>query len=337
MGFYTQTEKLLVYGWTEPENLYPQLFGTEPDMIRDGSTIPIANIFQDVIIQKSVMMLPLGTVDDGEHAQKEKINSEQIDSFGFPFSSWGGVGLPVSSPEDDEPEESVRGASRSDSVGKRARAAGRRESRQGPSLFLLLLLPPPPPLPARRSLPTPPRLARPARRPRGVAAALPPPSPARSASRAPGDPAGLRFPAGPGSRRGSGAPGAPRTPARSRGASDRLASPTGTRAPRRGAARCRFLVRAVVSVAARPLPVFPSAPMRCCHPRLLRLRMLVPESTTPGSGRSWPLRVPLLSATSGRPQAAARRCWQQRDRPWRYPPLPSRRARPECACPLSGA
>ncbi|XP_044630815.2 beta-Ala-His dipeptidase isoform X1 [Equus asinus] len=49
------------------------VFGTEPDMIRDGSTIPIANLFQDVI-QKSVMMLPLGAVDDGEHAQNEKIN-----------------------------------------------------------------------------------------------------------------------------------------------------------------------------------------------------------------------------------------------------------------------
>ncbi|KAM9225483.1 beta-Ala-His dipeptidase isoform 1-T2 [Dugong dugon] len=49
------------------------VFGTEPDMIRDGSTIPIAKIFQD-IIQKSVMMLPLGAVDDGEHSQNEKIN-----------------------------------------------------------------------------------------------------------------------------------------------------------------------------------------------------------------------------------------------------------------------
>nr|XP_033693733.1 beta-Ala-His dipeptidase isoform X4 [Tursiops truncatus] len=49
------------------------VFGTEPDMIRDGSTIPIARIFQDTI-QKSVMMLPLGAVDDGEHSQKEKIN-----------------------------------------------------------------------------------------------------------------------------------------------------------------------------------------------------------------------------------------------------------------------
>ncbi|XP_047382859.1 beta-Ala-His dipeptidase isoform X4 [Sciurus carolinensis] len=50
-----------------------RVFGVEPDMIRDGSTIPIAKIFQD-IIQKSVMMLPLGAVDDGEHSQNEKIN-----------------------------------------------------------------------------------------------------------------------------------------------------------------------------------------------------------------------------------------------------------------------
>ncbi|XP_006874605.1 PREDICTED: beta-Ala-His dipeptidase [Chrysochloris asiatica] len=49
------------------------VFGIEPDMIRDGSTIPVAKIFQD-IIQKSVMMLPLGAVDDGEHSQNEKIN-----------------------------------------------------------------------------------------------------------------------------------------------------------------------------------------------------------------------------------------------------------------------
>ncbi|XP_003466552.2 beta-Ala-His dipeptidase [Cavia porcellus] len=49
------------------------VFGTEPDMIQDGSSIPIAKIFQD-IIQKSVMMLPLGAVDDGEHSQNEKIN-----------------------------------------------------------------------------------------------------------------------------------------------------------------------------------------------------------------------------------------------------------------------
>ncbi|KAJ1068267.1 hypothetical protein K5549_019794, partial [Capra hircus] len=50
------------------------VFGTEPDMIRDGSTIPIAKILQDTT-QKSVIMLPLGAVDDGEHSQNEKINS----------------------------------------------------------------------------------------------------------------------------------------------------------------------------------------------------------------------------------------------------------------------
>ncbi|XP_008072129.1 beta-Ala-His dipeptidase [Carlito syrichta] len=49
------------------------VFGTEPDMIRDGSTIPIARLFQE-IIHKSVVMIPLGAVDDGEHSQNEKIN-----------------------------------------------------------------------------------------------------------------------------------------------------------------------------------------------------------------------------------------------------------------------
>lgn len=49
------------------------VFGMEPDMIRDGSTIPIARIFQD-LLKKSVMMLPLGAADDGEHSQNEKIN-----------------------------------------------------------------------------------------------------------------------------------------------------------------------------------------------------------------------------------------------------------------------
>ncbi|XP_012979515.2 beta-Ala-His dipeptidase [Mesocricetus auratus] len=49
------------------------VFGVDPDMIQDGSTIPIAKLFQD-ITQKSVMMLPLGAVDDGEHSQNEKIN-----------------------------------------------------------------------------------------------------------------------------------------------------------------------------------------------------------------------------------------------------------------------
>ncbi|KAF6087670.1 carnosine dipeptidase 1 [Phyllostomus discolor] len=51
------------------------VFGTEPDLIRDGSTIPVARMFQDAL-QKRVLMLPLGAVDDGEHSQNEKINRQ---------------------------------------------------------------------------------------------------------------------------------------------------------------------------------------------------------------------------------------------------------------------
>ena len=46
------------------------VFGTEPDMIRYGSTIPIAKTLQDTT-QKSVIMLPLVAVDDGEQSQNE--------------------------------------------------------------------------------------------------------------------------------------------------------------------------------------------------------------------------------------------------------------------------
>ncbi|XP_053873810.1 beta-Ala-His dipeptidase isoform X4 [Malaclemys terrapin pileata] len=49
------------------------VFGQDPEMIRDGSTIPIAQTFQN-ITRKSVMMLPVGAADDAEHSQKEKIS-----------------------------------------------------------------------------------------------------------------------------------------------------------------------------------------------------------------------------------------------------------------------
>lgn len=49
------------------------VFGEDPDFIRDGSTIPVARMFQTVT-QKSVMMLPIGAADDGEHSQNEKIS-----------------------------------------------------------------------------------------------------------------------------------------------------------------------------------------------------------------------------------------------------------------------
>uniref|UniRef100_A0A8C0J7P1 Peptidase M20 dimerisation domain-containing protein n=1 Tax=Chelonoidis abingdonii TaxID=106734 RepID=A0A8C0J7P1_CHEAB len=49
------------------------VFGQNPEMIRDGATIPIAQMFQN-ITRKSVMMLPIGAADDAEHSQKEKIS-----------------------------------------------------------------------------------------------------------------------------------------------------------------------------------------------------------------------------------------------------------------------
>ncbi|XP_030349958.1 beta-Ala-His dipeptidase [Strigops habroptila] len=49
------------------------VFREEPDFIRDGSTVPVARMFQ-TIMQKSVIMLPIGAADDGEHSQNEKIS-----------------------------------------------------------------------------------------------------------------------------------------------------------------------------------------------------------------------------------------------------------------------
>ncbi|CAH2284617.1 beta-Ala-His dipeptidase-like isoform X2 [Pelobates cultripes] len=55
------------------KNAVTKVFGVIPDMIRDGSTIPLAKTFHD-LTQKSVMMLPIGGADDGEHSQNEKIS-----------------------------------------------------------------------------------------------------------------------------------------------------------------------------------------------------------------------------------------------------------------------
>ncbi|KAM6967812.1 beta-Ala-His dipeptidase-like [Aplochiton taeniatus] len=50
-----------------------KVFGVEPELIREGSTIPIAHDFQEVT-GKSVMMFPIGGHDDGEHSENEKIS-----------------------------------------------------------------------------------------------------------------------------------------------------------------------------------------------------------------------------------------------------------------------
>ncbi|KAH1177667.1 beta-Ala-His dipeptidase [Mauremys mutica] len=59
--------------YTAARTAIKTVFGQDPEMIRDGATIPIAQMLQN-ITRKSVMMLPIGAADDGEHSQKEKIS-----------------------------------------------------------------------------------------------------------------------------------------------------------------------------------------------------------------------------------------------------------------------
>ncbi|XP_051999855.1 cytosolic non-specific dipeptidase [Xyrauchen texanus] len=50
-----------------------RVFDVEPDLIREGGTIPVARTFQDET-GKSIIMLPIGGFDDGLHSQNEKIS-----------------------------------------------------------------------------------------------------------------------------------------------------------------------------------------------------------------------------------------------------------------------
>ncbi|XP_060680288.1 cytosolic non-specific dipeptidase-like isoform X1 [Hemiscyllium ocellatum] len=54
-------------------NAMKTVFGVEPDMTREGGSIPVTLTFQEAI-GKSVLLLPLGAADDGAHSQNEKIN-----------------------------------------------------------------------------------------------------------------------------------------------------------------------------------------------------------------------------------------------------------------------
>ncbi|XP_064080143.1 cytosolic non-specific dipeptidase-like isoform X1 [Macrobrachium nipponense] len=49
------------------------VYGIEPDLTREGGSIPITITFQEVT-GKNVMLLPMGACDDGAHSQNEKIN-----------------------------------------------------------------------------------------------------------------------------------------------------------------------------------------------------------------------------------------------------------------------
>lgn len=49
------------------------VFGVEPDLTREGGSIPVTLTFQEAT-GKNVMLLPVGAADDGAHSQNEKLN-----------------------------------------------------------------------------------------------------------------------------------------------------------------------------------------------------------------------------------------------------------------------
>ena len=49
------------------------MYGLEPDLTREGGSIPITLTLEEVS-GKNVMLLPIGSGDDGAHSQNEKIN-----------------------------------------------------------------------------------------------------------------------------------------------------------------------------------------------------------------------------------------------------------------------
>lgn len=49
-----------------------RVYGVEPDLTREGGSIPVTLTLQDVT-GKNVMLLPIGQCDDGAHSQNEKI------------------------------------------------------------------------------------------------------------------------------------------------------------------------------------------------------------------------------------------------------------------------
>lgn len=49
------------------------MFNVEPDLTREGGSIPVTLTFQEAT-GKNVMLLPVGAADDGAHSQNEKLN-----------------------------------------------------------------------------------------------------------------------------------------------------------------------------------------------------------------------------------------------------------------------
>lgn len=53
------------------------VYGVEPDLTREGGSIPVTLTFQEAT-GRNVMLLPVGSSDDGAHSQNEKINRYAI-------------------------------------------------------------------------------------------------------------------------------------------------------------------------------------------------------------------------------------------------------------------
>lgn len=61
-----------IYLWSKLISLM-LVFGVEPDLTREGCSIPVTLTFQEATGQ-NVMLLPVGSSDDGAHSQNEKLN-----------------------------------------------------------------------------------------------------------------------------------------------------------------------------------------------------------------------------------------------------------------------
>ena len=54
-------------------NAILRVFNNDPDFTREGGSIPVTLTFQE-LTGKNVLLLPIGSSDDGAHSQNEKIN-----------------------------------------------------------------------------------------------------------------------------------------------------------------------------------------------------------------------------------------------------------------------
>ena len=71
-------------------SFYFSVYGVEPDMTREGGSIPVTLTLQEAT-GKNVLLLPMGSCDDGAHSQNEKINRSNYIQGVRILAFWGGV------------------------------------------------------------------------------------------------------------------------------------------------------------------------------------------------------------------------------------------------------